>query len=182
MMWIPHLLSLSRLPALVIVVGALHRENLSLAVWGLAWMGLSDGLDGWLARRWGGGGNVGRVLDHVVDKISILTLTWTLSRVRDLPAWVFWLFTVRESASSLASLVVYRHRQLFPRSHVLGRITGAVFVGMLFAYLYWWQYRAMLVWVVVGSAAAATAQYAWIYLRPVSSPSRVSTRIPGEGA
>lgn len=182
MMWLPHLLSLSRLPALALVVGALHRDDMVLAVWGLAWMGVSDGLDGWLARRLGGGGNVGRVLDHVVDKISILTLTWVLSRLRDLPGWLFWLFTVRESVSSLASLYVYRQRHLFPRSHLLGRLTGMLFVAMLFAYLFRLPSRALLVALVVASAGAATAQYAWIYLfRPSPEPKRVSTRIPGEG-
>lgn len=57
--------------------------------------GLSDALDGWLARRYGGNA-VGAVLDPVADKALLVTMYITLASVGALPDWLAILVVFRD--------------------------------------------------------------------------------------
>ena len=76
--------------------------------------GLSDALDGWLARRYGGNA-VGALIDPVADKALLVTMYITLAAIGVLPAW-------------LAILVVFRDLL------IVGGIVG-VFQVVRFGYL-----------------------------------------------
>ena len=73
---LPNLLTLSRIPLMVIVVALLHPWNGQPISW--AWTiasviflfgALTDWLDGWLARRLGQVSDFGKFMDALVDKI-----------------------------------------------------------------------------------------------------------------
>lgn len=73
---LPNLLTLSRIPLMVIVVALLHPWNGLPITW--AWTiatvmflfgALTDWLDGWLARRLGQVSDFGKFMDALVDKI-----------------------------------------------------------------------------------------------------------------
>ena len=73
---LPNLLTLSRIPLMVIVVALLHPWNDKPIPW--AWTAalslflfgaLTDWLDGWLARRLGQVSDFGKFMDALVDKI-----------------------------------------------------------------------------------------------------------------
>jgi cardiolipin synthase len=57
--------------------------------------GLSDALDGWLARRYGGNA-IGAVMDPVADKALLVTMYITLAAVGELPAWLAILVVFRD--------------------------------------------------------------------------------------
>ncbi|RCL53608.1 MAG: CDP-alcohol phosphatidyltransferase family protein [Synechococcus sp. MED-G71] len=69
----------------------------------LAWVllllgGLSDGADGWLARRAGGGSAWGARVDPLTDKILITAPLLWLGQQGLLPLWAIWLLLARELA------------------------------------------------------------------------------------
>ncbi len=174
-------LSLSRLP----VMGWMAFRELPgsagfspLMGLGLGWLVVSDGLDGLLARRWKVESVLGRVVDHVTDKVIILTFAWGLSEYRDLPRWVPVLLAVREGLSSLVGLILWKIRRVMPSSRFWGRVTGAIGVLGLLAYLGRWPVRPALLWLYLGSALVASFLYAWVYgtmlLRKARSPLAVS--------
>ena len=57
--------------------------------------GLSDALDGWLARRYGGNA-VGALMDPVADKALLVTMYVTLAAVGALPDWLAILVVFRD--------------------------------------------------------------------------------------
>ena len=57
--------------------------------------GLSDAVDGWLARRYGGN-SVGALLDPVADKALLVTMYVTLAAVNGLPDWLAILVVFRD--------------------------------------------------------------------------------------
>jgi CDP-diacylglycerol--glycerol-3-phosphate 3-phosphatidyltransferase len=68
---------------------------------GLAWVllllgGLSDGADGLLARRAGGGSVWGARLDPLTDKILLSAPLLWLAAAGSLPLWAVWLLLARE--------------------------------------------------------------------------------------
>lgn len=72
---LPNLLSLSRL-ALAVVFVLVSQPLHQAAVIALA--GISDMVDGWIARRFGQRSKAGEVLDPVTDKLFVLTVVVTL--------------------------------------------------------------------------------------------------------
>jgi cardiolipin synthase len=57
--------------------------------------GLSDALDGWLARRYGGNA-IGAMMDPVADKALLVTMYITLATISALPAWLAILVVFRD--------------------------------------------------------------------------------------
>lgn len=67
----------------------------------LAWLlllaaGLTDALDGWMARRAGGGSSWGARLDPLADKLLIAAPLLWLAATKTLPLWAVWLLLARE--------------------------------------------------------------------------------------
>ena len=98
--------TLLTLPNVITFAPAVRRAAGGLAgAWsiGSAWHsscssrpGLSDAVDGWLARRNGGGNSVGALLDPVADKALLVTMYVTLAAVRVLPDWLAILVVFRD--------------------------------------------------------------------------------------
>jgi cardiolipin synthase len=80
--------------------------------------GLSDAVDGWLARRYGGN-SIGALLDPVADKALLVTMYVTLAVVRELPDW-------------LAILVVFRDLLIVGGVIVLGVLGHPVVIRPLY--------------------------------------------------
>lgn len=57
--------------------------------------GLSDALDGWLARRYGGNA-IGAMMDPVADKALLVTMYVTLASIGALPSWLAILVVFRD--------------------------------------------------------------------------------------
>ncbi|MEO5337902.1 MAG: CDP-diacylglycerol--glycerol-3-phosphate 3-phosphatidyltransferase [Magnetospirillum sp. WYHS-4] len=78
---LPNLLTLSRIVAIPVLVGLLYMEPplgnwLALGVYSLA--GVTDYLDGYLARAWGQQSALGRFLDPIADKLLVASLLLVL--------------------------------------------------------------------------------------------------------
>lgn len=69
MLTIPNILSLMRLPLAL----AFLQENISVRVAAIIIAGLTDMLDGFLARRYGQSSRLGTILDPLTDKLFVLT-------------------------------------------------------------------------------------------------------------
>jgi len=130
----PNLLSVSRLLLLPVVLLMLvrHQGYVALALMLVCW--ITDGLDGWLARRLNQVSDLGRVLDHLVDKIWIGSVLVTLVYVGGLPVHIAAAVIFRDLLILAGSLVIMRSRGSFVSSDVLGKITGAAFALMIVYY------------------------------------------------
>lgn len=94
--WIPNLLTVGRLlavPPLVLLLLAGHF-GWALAVAVIA--GLSDLVDGWLARRFGWQSRFGSLADPAADKILMVASYLTLAWLGYLPWWLFILVIGRD--------------------------------------------------------------------------------------
>lgn len=87
--------TLARLCAVPFTVWLVVRGRYDLAFLLFAGAGLSDALDGWLARR-GGASALGAVLDPVADKLLLVSMFVTLAAMRVLPDWLAILVVFRD--------------------------------------------------------------------------------------
>ena len=85
---IPNLLSMMRMAMSVPMVLLLLREWYGAALALFVAAGASDGLDGYLAKRYGWHSRLGSILDPLADKLLLTSAFVTLSVLHLVPGWV----------------------------------------------------------------------------------------------
>ncbi|WP_423905781.1 CDP-alcohol phosphatidyltransferase family protein [Candidatus Spongiihabitans sp.] len=85
---IPNLLTLARIAVCPILVLLLHNGNYQLALVLFLAAGITDGLDGYIAKRFDCVSNFGAVLDPVADKLLIASTYIMLAILGDIPFWL----------------------------------------------------------------------------------------------
>jgi len=91
----PNIVTFARLCAVPLACWLVLERRMAEAFWLFVAAGLSDALDGWLARRYGGN-SVGAVLDPVADKALLVTMYVTLAVAGVLPNWLTILVVFRD--------------------------------------------------------------------------------------
>jgi len=82
---IPNILTFSRLVSTPIIAYLILTDKPYLATGLLLYAGLTDLVDGWIARRWGLQSVVGTVIDPMADKFLMITLTGALAYTGGMP-------------------------------------------------------------------------------------------------
>ena len=120
---IPNVISALRIAG---SIGLLFCDISGLPFWVLyALCGISDMVDGWLARRLHAESNTGAILDSVSDIIFVACCAIRLSPVLDIPTWL-WLWAgvivIIKIVNQISALVVYK-RFCFPHTSA-NKLTG----------------------------------------------------------
>jgi cardiolipin synthase (CMP-forming) len=86
--WLPNAICFARMALVAPVVHALLRGEylLTLLLFGAA--GVSDGIDGWLAKTFGWTSSLGEILDPIADKLLLVTAFLTLAWLGLAPWWL----------------------------------------------------------------------------------------------
>jgi cardiolipin synthase len=165
-----NLLSLARLAAAPWLAFLLIERNSAGAFWLLLACGLSDYLDGFLARRLGQQSSAGAILDPIADKVLLVTLYLALGFIGAMPLWLAALVLLRDCAILLgaAAALLFTRVRRFPPSP-WGKIStlyqflfagGVVLYGIIPAYV-----PLELMAVLLGATVTATLWSGFDYLR-----------------
>ncbi len=169
--FLPNLLTLSRLAASPIlawlVIHLKFRETLGL----VALAGLTDAMDGYLARKLGVAGRSGVILDPLADKALLITLYFSLAYVALVPAWLLGLVVLRDIVIVGGSILlrIFRNVQKFVPT-MTGKVSTffqIVFVLMVLIYaafhhpLIFWAKETSLVLTAIFTLISGSG-YVWI--------------------
>ncbi|KAI0554937.1 CDP-alcohol phosphatidyltransferase-domain-containing protein [Xylaria curta] len=110
---VPNLLTFSRLVAAPFIGYAILHDAHTLALGLFAYAGVSDLLDGWIARRWKLQTVVGSVVDPMADKMLMTVLTVCLAMQGALPVWLATIILGRDVGLGIAA-IYYRWISLPP--------------------------------------------------------------------
>jgi cardiolipin synthase len=104
---VPNLISLVRLACAPLFVWLLFGAD---AFWAatilLGVLGASDWVDGWIARRWHQGSELGKVLDPTADRVLLLTAAVALIVDNRIPRWYGILMLAREVVVAVFTLAL----------------------------------------------------------------------------
>ena len=92
---LPNVVTFGRLCAVPLSFWMVLERRLDLAFFLFVGAGVSDAVDGWLARCYGGNA-LGAILDPVADKALLVTMYVTLAAVNVLPDWLAILVVFRD--------------------------------------------------------------------------------------
>ena len=175
----PNLLTLLRLfiiPFLVINILNGHWL-LAFALFMLA--GLSDALDGLVARALSQHTRLGQYLDPIADKLLLSTLFLVLTHVGEIPRYVTVLVFSRDLGILLISTLLFATNTLRDfRPSIFGKLNTFVqiiaVVGVMTSHVFPARHFAevdgLLMRLIAVLAPVSAAQYAWIVIRRVSAP------------
>lgn len=125
---IPNMLTVIRLLLIPVFIGyyTSGQPILALTVYLLA--GVTDVLDGYIARRYDLSTKLGTVLDPLADKLMLLTALGCLSFSGIIPMWVFYIVVLKEGAMILGAAIMYfGHINRVIPSNVFGKVATIVF-------------------------------------------------------
>ena len=95
---IPNLITLARMLAVPVVVWLMLDGRGGPAFWVFVGAGISDAVDGAVAKRFDMVTELGRYLDPVADKLLLVAVYLTLGHVGLLPSWIVILVVSRDAA------------------------------------------------------------------------------------
>ncbi|HEY7992165.1 MAG TPA: CDP-alcohol phosphatidyltransferase family protein [Stellaceae bacterium] len=96
-MSIPNLITLARLLSVPLIVWLVQMGAFKAGLVVFALAGLSDAVDGFVAKRWNQRSALGAMLDPVADKAMLVSLYVTLGLMHHLPAWIVILVVFRDA-------------------------------------------------------------------------------------
>jgi cardiolipin synthase len=105
--FIPNGLCIARILMLPPVAWLLVREEFALTLWVFAFAAASDGLDGFLAKRFGWTSQLGKVLDPLADKILLVGVFVTLAFTGMVPMWLAVVAVARDLIITAGALTYY---------------------------------------------------------------------------
>lgn len=131
---LPNFLTLTRMAMVPFFVIAVFDHDFRLAATVFALAGLTDVLDGWVARRFGARSVIGAYLDPIADKLLVtvayVSLTFDVGQTYVIPLWLTILSLFRDFLITLMAVILYVVEGLrrFPPTR-LGRLTTFMHVA-----------------------------------------------------
>jgi cardiolipin synthase len=179
---LPNLLSALRLLAAPFAAWLILQEHDIAALLTFAAAGASDGLDGFIARRWGVTSAFGAWLDPVADKLLMLFCFTALYCVAATPFWLLLLVVTRDLAIVATWLLIKLLVLRVPVSPLfIGKLSTAVQILYIFTLLLLLSFgveapRLMdaSAWICGGFVILSAGAYAGTFLRSVFSGSRTA--------
>ena len=161
---IPNMLTISRLVFLPFVVYFLRVETLKTDILALVFMvlsGATDYFDGYVARKYGQKSDVGRLLDPLIDKISINVVMLSLAAHKGLPYWYVFILIGRDLVILLSGIFVISRKRTIMESNTLGKYTVFLFALVIITFtLELGVIRWVLMWASVALVPATVINYA----------------------
>ena len=176
---VPNILSVSRIILLPVVLLLLFKRQNAAAVAVMLVSWSTDALDGYLARKLGQVSNLGRVLDHLVDKVWVGSVLVALVFIRDLPLFLAAAVILRDLLILAGSGIIIKARGSFVSSDVVGKITGFAFALMIIFYTLevpaLMKHKSAVDFIVTVLVVVSFLNYLAVFLRRMAR-----FRLPGE--
>jgi len=93
---LPNIISLGRLLSVPVAIYLILNNFMTAAFWLFIAAGVSDGVDGYLAKTLGQSSTLGAYLDPIADKVLLVGVYLTLGQAGHLPTWLVIMVVFRD--------------------------------------------------------------------------------------
>jgi len=136
---IPNLVSLSRIfltPFVAYFLWKGDMQSTHICALLLILAGITDALDGYLARKLNQISDLGKTLDPLADKIMAGILVILLILFRDFPIWLAAVIIGRDLLIMVAGLILLQGRKVVVPSNLTGKYAFTAIVFLIVSYVY----------------------------------------------
>src|SRR5437763_9157113 len=166
---IPNLITLARILLVPVVVWAIASNQMLFAFLLFAAAGVSDAVDGFLAKRFGMASELGAYLDPLADKVLIVSIYVSLGIVDALPRWLVILVVSRDLLIVGGVLFSWLlNKPVSVKPHMVSKINTGVqllLVGLVLAALGFGFDAGWALTLTMAAVAALTLASVAVYLR-----------------
>lgn len=161
--YISNILSLSRIFLLPFIVYGLTKRTDSYRIFTFSLMVVSiitDGLDGYLARKLNEVSALGKMLDPIGDKVSICTVAIAVAILRDLPWWAMVFIIFRDIGIVIGGLLMVGRWTIITSSNIWGKATSLFQSISIVAYAFEIPHRSYPLTVAMVFTGVSSISYA----------------------
>lgn len=127
---LPNILTLIRIFLVPVFVYTFFNKNIDnnylIALTVFLFAGITDGLDGFIARKYKLVTKFGTLVDPLADKIMIVTVLFCLYKTNHIPLWVFVVVSLKELFMLFGAAKLYRKDIVVPANYY-GKTTTVFF-------------------------------------------------------
>ena len=172
---LPNALSIIRIILTVPIVIALLKEQYLLTLMLFLFAGITDALDGWIAKQFSFQSRLGSILDPMADKILLASTFLSLYWVGILPLWLLLLIFVRDIIIVAGALGYFLGEMnestelleptLISKFNTVLQIVLIVFLLVMQIYIDLNTLKEMLYIVIATSTGLSGADYMWLWIK-----------------
>lgn len=170
---LPNLISAGRVVLVAPIVWSLLSGRFELAIWLFVVAGASDGIDGFLAKRYGWSSRLGGILDALADKILLVSTFVCLWWLAVFPGWLVLAVLLRDLLIVTGGVVYnFRIEQVQPAPTFISKLNTVLQIALAASGVVqlgfdvlpgWWI--PLLVWLVLVTIVLSGAGYVWEWSR-----------------
>lgn len=168
---IPNLISILRILLSIPVVWMLLEQRFDIALILFAIAGVSDGLDGFLAKHYGWQSQLGGLLDPLADKVLLVSSYVSLALLGLIPVWLMLLVILRDLVIVTGALVYnFRIRELEAEPSLLSKFNTLAQILLVLAVVMDRGLIALplalvqgLIWLVFFTTILSGVNYVWVW-------------------
>ena len=134
-MTIPNYITIFRFLLVPLVLYSIFAGQMTLALAGFVLAGVSDGVDGFIARRFNQQSELGAYLDPIADKLLLVSIFGVFGYLGQLPLWLVYLVISRDAMiigavvlSTIMGNPVKMHPLMVSKANTALQIVLAAFV------------------------------------------------------
>ena len=170
---IPNLISIMRIFLSIPIVWMLFEQRFDLALMLFVIAGVSDGLDGYLAKRNGWQSQLGGLLDPLADKVLLVSCFLSLGLLDLIPLWLVMLVLLRDLIIVTGALVYnFRIEELKAAPSIISKINTFTQIVLVLAVVLDKGLLKLspqvingLIWLVVITTIVSGVNYVWVWSR-----------------
>lgn len=172
MHYIPNIITLLRLLAVLPCAWLLWLENYQIALYVFALAGVSDGVDGYLARRFAWKSHWGAVMDPLADKL-LLVMTAGILTLKGLLPFALFVLMMSRDVLILSGAALYRLKfgPFQVQASIWGKLSTFFQVLMLIAILVHGAYASLallplyiIMWLCAVITGVSGLHYCWVWM------------------
>ncbi len=139
-----------------------YSNIISLIVYILA--GVTDFLDGFIARKYNMKTKVGTVLDPLADKLMLISVIISLSIKNLVPIWVFLMIISKELLMIILGILLYNKNFIIP-SNIIGKLSTTIFYISICLLILNIRWAIVILYIGLGLSLLAFVTYLLAYNR-----------------
>jgi cardiolipin synthase len=135
----------------------LYSLEISVAVFILA--GITDTLDGYIARKYNQITRLGIVLDPLADKLMLVIVLASVTISNNIPIWIIAVVALKESLMIAGAISLFHEQDIVIPANIFGKISTLLSYAAILGVLFELPYNRMILYSYIGATILALIIY-----------------------
>jgi cardiolipin synthase len=134
-----------------------YSLEISVAVFILA--GITDTLDGYIARKYNQITRLGIVLDPLADKLMLVIVLASVTISNNIPIWIIAVVALKESLMIAGAISLFHEQDIVIPANIFGKISTLLSYAAILGVLFDLPYNRMILYSYLGATILALVIY-----------------------